>query len=334
MHLFFRFCISYGLLSLIKPSSVVSFLPRPLNLVRKSPTEQRIISKCHQFVQSSKTPIELEVVGVAQALSIEYCTGCRWLYRSAWLMQELFTTFDEEMTTITLIPSKPPSPGGTFLIKLNKETIWDRREDGGFPESKVLKQRVRDKIDPAKDLGHSDSKESSAQIQQQESSKNGKDLDCPECDERNQNLVKNETQNHVTSSQFIEEAMSGSKNVKIVYCADCEWMLRSSWICQELLMTFEIELNSVTLAPSRSPIPGGLFNILIDETLIFDRKEEGSFPEIEQLKKRVRDIVSPEKKLEHIDDSLTSGDCKEELNDIDELDDDSAADLRNFYGVL
>ena len=49
------------------------------------------------------------------SLSIEYCTGCRWLLRSAWLMQELFTTFNDEMGNITLIPSKPPSPGGTFV---------------------------------------------------------------------------------------------------------------------------------------------------------------------------------------------------------------------------
>lgn len=34
--------------------------------------------------------------------------------------------------------------------------LWDRKSEGGFPETKVLKQRVRDCIDPARDLGHSD----------------------------------------------------------------------------------------------------------------------------------------------------------------------------------
>lgn len=34
--------------------------------------------------------------------------------------------------------------------------LWDRKTEGGFPETKVLKQRVRDYIDPKKDLGHSD----------------------------------------------------------------------------------------------------------------------------------------------------------------------------------
>jgi len=34
--------------------------------------------------------------------------------------------------------------------------LWDRKAEGGFPETKVLKQRVRDHIDPNRDLGHSD----------------------------------------------------------------------------------------------------------------------------------------------------------------------------------
>ncbi|GAK16597.1 selenoprotein W-related protein [Vibrio sp. JCM 19053] len=32
------------------------------------------------------------------------------------------------------------------------------KKDSGFPEAKVLKQRVRDIIDPERDLGHSDTK--------------------------------------------------------------------------------------------------------------------------------------------------------------------------------
>lgn len=35
-------------------------------------------------------------------------------------------------------------------------TLWDRKVDGGFPEAKVLKQRLRDHIEPEKSLGHSD----------------------------------------------------------------------------------------------------------------------------------------------------------------------------------
>lgn len=48
-------------------------------------------------------------------VSIEYCAGCRWLLRSSWLMQEILTTFEQEMEAVTLIPIKPPAPGGTFV---------------------------------------------------------------------------------------------------------------------------------------------------------------------------------------------------------------------------
>ena len=34
--------------------------------------------------------------------------------------------------------------------------LWDRKEEGGFPELKEVKQRLRDIIDPDLFLGHSD----------------------------------------------------------------------------------------------------------------------------------------------------------------------------------
>ena len=36
------------------------------------------------------------------------------------------------------------------------DLIWERKRDGGFPEAKVLKQKVRDIVWPERDLGHSD----------------------------------------------------------------------------------------------------------------------------------------------------------------------------------
>jgi predicted Rdx family selenoprotein len=34
--------------------------------------------------------------------------------------------------------------------------LWDRKAEGGFPETKELKRRVRDVVDPTRDLGHVD----------------------------------------------------------------------------------------------------------------------------------------------------------------------------------
>lgn len=34
--------------------------------------------------------------------------------------------------------------------------LWDRKVDGGFPETKELKRRLRDVIEPGRSLGHVD----------------------------------------------------------------------------------------------------------------------------------------------------------------------------------
>ena len=86
------------------------------------------------------------------ALSITYCTQCNWLLRSAWMAQEVLSTFSVEMGAVTLVPGT----GGIFEISLDGELIWERKRDGGFPDVKVLKQMVRDRIDPDRHLGHID----------------------------------------------------------------------------------------------------------------------------------------------------------------------------------
>ena len=85
-------------------------------------------------------------------LEIVFCTQCRWLLRSAWLAQELLVTFADELGEVALVPGT----GGVFQIRLGEELIWDRAEGHGFPEIKQLKQLVRDRIAPDKQLGHSD----------------------------------------------------------------------------------------------------------------------------------------------------------------------------------
>lgn len=85
-------------------------------------------------------------------VDIEYCTQCRWLLRAAWMAQELLTTFDTELGEVALIPGT----GGVFKVRVAGIPIWSRKERGRFPESKELKQLVRDRVAPDKDLGHSD----------------------------------------------------------------------------------------------------------------------------------------------------------------------------------
>jgi selenoprotein W-related protein len=90
----------------------------------------------------------------AQArIEIEYCTGCRWLLRAAWLAQELLSTFEQDLAEVALIPGKT---GGIFEVRLDGQTIWSRAGQDRFPEAKELKQRVRDLVVPDRDLGHVD----------------------------------------------------------------------------------------------------------------------------------------------------------------------------------
>lgn len=85
-------------------------------------------------------------------VAITYCRQCNWLLRSAWMAQELLSTFSEELGGVTLVPST----GGIFQIEVDGELVWDRKRDGGFPDVKALKQLVRDRVDPDRDLGHID----------------------------------------------------------------------------------------------------------------------------------------------------------------------------------
>lgn len=85
-------------------------------------------------------------------VEIEYCTQCRWLLRAAWLAQELLTTFEANLTGVNLMPGT----GGVLEVRLNGALLFSRKQAGRFPESKELKQLIRDVIAPDRDLGHSD----------------------------------------------------------------------------------------------------------------------------------------------------------------------------------
>jgi selenoprotein W-related protein len=87
----------------------------------------------------------------APRVEVEYCTQCQWLPRAAWLAQELLGTFGTTLGELALVPGT----GGVFVVRVGGEVVWDRREDG-FPEPSAVKQRVRDRVDPDRDLGHSD----------------------------------------------------------------------------------------------------------------------------------------------------------------------------------
>ncbi|KAI0959796.1 hypothetical protein AcW1_004520, partial [Taiwanofungus camphoratus] len=104
------------------------------------------------------------------------------LHRATWVSTELFLTFPTPvLKAISIIPLNSAETGGRFRVWLFLDSqpailVWDRKIEGGFPELKVLvrypsseclgiiycyhfqKQRIRDRLQPGKSLGHSDSK--------------------------------------------------------------------------------------------------------------------------------------------------------------------------------
>lgn len=93
--------------------------------------------------------------------------------------------------------------------------------------------------------------------------------------------------------------MSHKAMITIHYCSQCNWMLRASWMAQELLHTFSTDIASVTLVPGT----GGIFMVTVDGVQIWERKQDGGFPDAAELKRRVRDVCFPEKALGHVDNA-------------------------------
>ncbi|KAI1357351.1 Rdx family-domain-containing protein [Xylaria arbuscula] len=109
-------------------------------------------------------------------ITIRFCTQCKWMLRAAYFAQELLSTFSTSLGEVAL----QPATGGIFAVEIfyaadsdlttatgttndnpvtttqRRAVLWDRKIDGGFPETKELKRRVRDVIEPGRNLGHVD----------------------------------------------------------------------------------------------------------------------------------------------------------------------------------
>jgi len=72
-------------------------------------------------------------------------------------------------------------------------------------------------------------------------------------------------------------------------------------MAQELLSTFDGDIESLTLRPGS----GGIFEIHLDGTLLWSRKEAGRFPDIVELKRLVRDRIEPGRDMGHLDRAKT-----------------------------
>ncbi|KAG7720425.1 hypothetical protein KL949_001683 [Ogataea haglerorum] len=129
------------------------------------------------------------------AVNISYCVKCKWMLRAAWYQQEILQTFsskaiDENETTLTVNCAmlSPSLVAGTFQVAVKADenadwvVIWDRKEEDGFPDSKLLKQRIRDHLYPELKLSHIDKpNKHGGKLVNRQSPEPGPDDTCIDC---------------------------------------------------------------------------------------------------------------------------------------------------------
>lgn len=91
--------------------------------------------------------------------------------------------------------------------------------------------------------------------------------------------------------------MGGKPHIDIACCTQCRWLRRAAWMAQELPAAFDRENGEVALTVG----PGAVSEVRPAGYLVWSRKAEGRFPDIKELKQRVRDRIAPGKALGHSD---------------------------------
>jgi selenoprotein W-related protein len=89
--------------------------------------------------------------------------------------------------------------------------------------------------------------------------------------------------------------MSGAHRIEIEYCRKCRFLLRASWMAQELLSTFEEDLDEVTLIPGT----GGIFEVRLNGEVIASNRTDKKMPDPPAVKRAIRDRISPDRRIGH-----------------------------------
>jgi predicted Rdx family selenoprotein len=271
---------------------------------------------------------------------------------------EILTTFakDQSLASVSMLPMSPPlSEGGIFRVTAknsikedadnsNITTLWDRSVEGRFPESKEIKQLIRDLVDPDKDLGHSDKQNDSTDDDSSSSTEN----DCLECKERQQQEEdKNQTPQQQTNDITIPDLFYERNKISIEYStapvsSSDNGLYRATFLCNELLScayernawykryqkqvdeqsTVEdapVILDCVTLVPNRD-LNDVLKIQLNDGVVIYDHSKESANDYIDASE--LRKLVT--KTMKGDDDEKS----------IEMMSDDEAEEARKYFGVF
>lgn len=74
--------------------------------------------------------------------------------RASWLSQEFINTCKSDISSVNLVPDS----NGKFEIRCSNILIFSRKNEGKFIDLKLMKQRIRDVVNPSMNLGYSDVK--------------------------------------------------------------------------------------------------------------------------------------------------------------------------------
>ena len=83
--------------------------------------------------------------------------------------------------------------------------------------------------------------------------------------------------------------------VEITYCTRCKFLLRAAWLVQELLTTFESDLEEVALRPGSS----GIFEVRLDGDVIASNANGEAIPDAADVKRLLRDRIAPGRRIGH-----------------------------------
>jgi selenoprotein W-related protein len=83
-------------------------------------------------------------------VEIEYCRRCHFQLRAAWLAQEILSTFEDDVSSVALIPSD----GGVLELRLDGEVVASNRDGASMPDVKDVKSAIRNRVAPERRLGH------------------------------------------------------------------------------------------------------------------------------------------------------------------------------------
>ena len=297
------------------------------------------------------------------------------MLRSNWILSELLTTFanEDKLVSISLIPQGPPlSDGGIFRVCASnyeeggddneKIVLWDRKVNGRFPESKEVKQLVRDVCNPDIDLGHSDVAKEDNNI----ANSIEKEDDCIECKE-----VQDEqksTQQSITTTITAEDQTNGTQqqhqipdafykqnHISIEYSVGSSiespdnGLYQATYYANEILsMIYErnvwwkkkqqeeknssnddddipAAVNIVTVIPNRRE--SGILRVkLNDDRILYDQSDDDSDASSIMSGRHLRDIVCTA--------IADSEDNSNEMVTFEMMSDDEAEEARKYFGVF